>query len=112
MTKTGRTLGEYLDMGAAGVVALCHFIDKLDADSALVYEVQGTEAREWSSRIKTNSILADVFDAVRLFNFSFAKDGKTPPPYPRPWGEDKTERFGKDPIPIDDFDDWWNGGTT
>ena len=96
-------------MGAAGKVALCHFLRHLDQDSALAHEIDGSGARAWSSRIKTNSLLADLFDSIRLFNFSFAEKGSTQPkPYPRPWAEDNTERFGKDPIPIADFDDWWN----
>lgn len=99
-----------MDMGAAGKVALCHFVGQLEEDSALLHEMDGHGGRHWSSRMKTNGLLADLFDAIRQFNYSFAKEGTAQPkPYPRPWAEDKTERFGKDPIPIEDFDDWWNG---
>lgn len=59
-------------------------------------------------------MLADVYDAISALDFMFAKahgskSGKRPEPYPRPW-RNKGERFGKDPIPVSDFNDWYYGG--
>lgn len=109
MTKTGRTLGEYIDMGAAGTVALCHFLTSLDLDARTAYETAELDAAEWSDTLKTNALLADIYDAIRLFNYSFAgKKAKEPKPYPRPWAENKSQKYGKDAIPILDFEDWWN----
>ena len=99
-----------MDMGAAGTVALCHFIDKLGTDSALAHEISGHDTRDWSERLRTNSLLADLFDAVQLFQYGFAEKGSPKPkPYPRPWTEDKAEKYGKDPIPIREFNNWWSG---
>ena len=39
MTRTGRTLEEYMDMGAAGKVALISFIENLPIDSALDHAI-------------------------------------------------------------------------
>jgi hypothetical protein len=34
---------------------------------------------------------------------------RQPKPYPRPWAKGQGERrIGKDPIPIADFDKWWD----
>ena len=112
MTRTGRTLGEYLDMGAAGKVALVHFIDQLDADSALAREGANMNAREWGSTFKTNAILADVFDALQFFNYNYIQGNsktkpKKPKPYPRPWLKGEVQKFGRDPVRIQDFWNWW-----
>lgn len=56
-------------------------------------------------------ILADIFDAIRMFNYSFAKHGeKEPRPYTRPWAKDNAQRIGRDAIPISEFNDWYYGG--
>lgn len=64
---------------------------------------------EWDSRIKQNMILADIFDAVRIFNYSFAKKGEKPKPYKRPWAN-SSQRIGSGAIPIAEFNDWYYGG--
>lgn len=103
MTRTGRTLAEYMTMGAAGMVALLSFIRYLPPDAALARELNPKDdAWVWSTPTKTNAILADIFDVFVLAN---SKKGKKPKPYPRPT---KQEHIGRDAIPIKDFWDWWN----
>lgn len=103
MTRTGRTLGEYLDMGAAGVVALISFINYLPPDAALRQSLNpADEYAEWYSTKKTNAILADIFD---LYVHAHSKKGATVKPYPRPVGK---KSVGKGAIPISEFWSWWN----
>lgn len=115
MTRTGRTLREYLDMGAAGMVALCHFVRHLPADSVTISTVSGYEyLPQWASTLKTNAMLADIYDGISALRYTITasrskKKPKKPKPYPRPWVEDKgTRKIGKDPIPVKDFWSWWD----
>ena len=104
MTRTGRTLTEYLSMGAAGIVALISFITYLPSDSELMREMHPkNEFAEWNTQIKTNAILADMFDA---FVSAHTKKGVQPKRYPRP---KQNRSIGKDPIPVSQFWDWWHG---
>lgn len=69
----------------------------------------------WSSGFRLADILADVFDELQaiqgtVVNAHSKKKARRFKPYPRPWLKPKTQHFGKDPIPIKDFDDWWEGG--
>ena len=102
MTRTGRTLEEYMDMGAAGKVALISFIQNLPQDSALNRSQNPKdEFGEWYSTVKTNAILADLFDAFVAAN---SKKGRQAKPYPRPR---ERRGIGKGAIPISEFWDWW-----
>lgn len=104
MTRTGRTLEEYMEMGAAGKVALVSFIQNLPVDSALQRSMNPKdEYGPWHSLAKTNAILADIYDAYAAVN---ARKGHSPKPYPRP---QKKQGVGKGAIPISEFWDWWNG---
>ena len=111
-TRTGHTLGDYIDKGAAGMVALVHFVKHLTPDSALVQETGGLDAAEWASTFKTNAMLADVYDAIAWLNYSFIAANskhkpKKPKPYPRPWLKGETQKFGKEPVKISEFWNWW-----
>lgn len=102
MTRTGRILSEYMEMGAAGMVALLSFINYLPEDSALRFEMDPkSESREWFTTLKTNKILADLFDAFVAAN---TKKGRKAKEYPRP---KKNKHIGKGAIPISQFWDWW-----
>ena len=69
MTRTGRTLSEYMDMGAAGKVALLSFINYLPPDSRLREAMDPhDEMAEWFTTKKTNIILADLFDVFVASN--------------------------------------------
>ena len=105
MTRTGRTLSEYINMGAAGMVALLSFINYLPMDSRLRSAMDPQdEVGEWSTVKKTNIILADLFD---VFVSANTKKGHKAKQYPRP---KQKKRIGSGAIPISEFWDWWNGG--
>ena len=105
MTRTGRTLSEYINMGAAGMVALLSFINYLPPDSQLRQTMDPQdEVGEWSTVKKTNIILADIFD---VFVSANTKKGHKAKQYPRP---KQKKRIGSGAIPISEFWDWWNGG--
>lgn len=82
-------------------------------DSA-TYRALKPEETRFASRLQTNAILADVFDAIATFAALFAKahggKGKAPAPYPRPWAKADEQKIGSEPIPIKDFDNWYYGG--
>lgn len=99
-------------MGAAGIVALVHFVKHLGADSALAAAYGAVDAHDWTTTLKTNVLLADVYDALTWFNYTYVASGskhkpKKPKPYPRPWVKGEVQKFGREPIPIKDFDNWW-----
>lgn len=105
MTRTGRTLTEYMDMGSAGIVALLSFIKYLPPDSAMRSEMDPKdEYGEWYTTRKTNIILADLFDVFVAAN---TKKGRKAKEYPRP---KQHRNIGKGAIPISEFWDWWNQG--
>lgn len=56
----------------------------------------------------TDYLLAIIADHLAMANWQ--RQGKRgvpkPRPIPRP-GDNRTERFGSDPIAIAEFDDWW-----
>lgn len=95
--------------------ALRSFVAHLDASSALVREIH-PDAAEWRGTESVQSILADIYDAIAGFQWSFAaahrEHGKPrkPKPYPRPGQKRKGASVGRDPIPISEFDEWWDGG--
>ena len=104
MTRTGHTLTEYMNMGAAGRLALISFIRNLPPDSALYKaEHPKDEFGDWYLTAKTNLILADLFDLVVAAN---SKKGQKRKPYPRP---KKRQAIGKGAIPVSKFWDWWKG---
>lgn len=117
MSITGRTLHEYMQMGGEGVIALSHFAACLPLDSATICAESGHDMQaEWSNRMKTNAILADLYDLLGAFVHIYKQSksrkrgggGKKPERYPRPWLRSKTKKFGKDPIPVRRFWNWWN----
>lgn len=106
MTMTGRTLAEYAEMGADGRIALAAFIRYLPPDSVLYREMHPKdELPKWATTLKTNEILADLFD---LYAFTKRKKGRKPKPYPRPNREGRS--IGKGAIPVRDFESWWKSG--
>ena len=107
ITRTGRTLNELMNMGAAGKVALISFIQYLPPDAALWREQNPKdETADWYTTMKTNAILADIFD---IFVAVHTKKGTKPAEYPRP---KRKRTIGKDPVPVSKFWDWWDKGET
>ena len=93
-----------MNMGAAGMVALVSFLENLPVDSALTRSMDPKdEYGQWHQRVKTNAILADIYDVLVAVN---TKKGRTPKPYPRP---QEHRSIGRGAIPISEFWDWWNG---
>ena len=89
---------------------LVNFSKHLPASSATM-RAKNEDMAVWDSNIKQSMILADIFDAIRMFNFSFAKHGeKEPKPYTRPWAKESAKRIGSAPIPIEEFNDWYYRG--
>ena len=102
MTRTGRTLDDYMNEGAVGKIALISFVQNLPIDSALYRDMNPSdEFGIWHTTAKTNAILADMYDAFVAVN---TKKGRTPKPYPRP---EEHRTIGKAAIPISEFWDWW-----
>ena len=108
MTMTGRTLCEYGAMGAGGMLALVAFVRHLPPDSATWRAANpDDEHGTWCTTLKTNAILADIFD---VFATVHSKKGRTPKPYPRPRDRENEKKIGKGAIPIGEFMDWWESG--
>lgn len=55
-------------------------------------------------------LLAAVVDAVQIGNWQRAGKKSLPKPKPvqRPGSKGKTKTIGSDPIPISQFNDWWD----
>ena len=105
--------------GKVGWDAALSIIACLPPDSALFAETH-PELSAWYSRAKTNSILADIYDAVAAMDWHYClantpkgrRKPQKPRPYPRPGAkqDDDAVRIGRGAIPIKDFDSWWSGG--
>lgn len=86
--------------------ALLSFIENLGAESAVVRELD-SDVYEWSTRLKTNMILADLYDMLAMINANLVAVGshqrtKTPKPYPRP-KQDRGTKYGKEPVKIEEL---------
>ena len=119
MTRTGRSTAEWAALGATGIVALAHFVKQLDISSRTYAEMHDSAwLSGWSMRIKTNALLADLFDAVNALRYAYVasvskRKPDKPKPYPRPWHKSRdkgTKHYGRDGIPIKDFKKWWSDG--
>ena len=110
LTETGYELN---DVGRAlSWGALKSFLSTVKLGSALSGEIR-PEMTEWSTVVKTNAILADIFDQLSLLNTKLSilitrKRGRKPEPYPRPWAskQRRTHRYGDGAIPIDELREW------
>lgn len=101
--------------GALSWGALLHFVSYLPRTSALSQEMRPLDDTErWMRGEGTAAILADIFDAIRVLDVEVMAKGsrrkpRQPKPYPRPWAKGKGEKhIGSDPIPIAQFDSWWD----
>ncbi len=115
MTRTGRTLDEYLAMGAPGIGALVHFVEHLGPDSALsrADDERGRFPEPYTATLATNVLLSDIFDAVMAVNRSIYQARtkrriKKVKPTKRPWSDNAAKRIGSKAIPMDEFDEWWD----
>ena len=117
MTRTRWTLRDWED-GRLDSRSLTRFVLGLGYDSAY-YRARHPEDKgsiAWIDGSAECALLAELIDTVRASAnaLAYKGTGKRPPsldPYPRPWSKDeRTRRYGRDPIPIRDFDRWYYGG--
>ena len=91
--------------------ALDSFLKNITVESAL-YREQEPESAAWVSSLKTNAILADIFDMLANINANLVaigshKPAKQPKAYPRPWKQDKNEKqIGSGGLPPDQLRAW------
>lgn len=108
MTKTGHNLediGSTLSWGALGA-----FLHKLDIDSETAKELD-PDLSAWAGTIKTNAILADIYDMLAMINANLCalgsgKRAKKPESYKRP-GDERKQRIGKNALPPDELREWF-----
>ena len=114
MTRTPYSLEDL--GGALSWGALRSFIYHLGTDSALARDLG--KATGWESTLKTNAILADIYDLLQVINsnlVNFASRGKTKKkikPYPRPGKGDDNKRIGKGAITLDAMREFIRGRTS
>lgn len=101
--------------GALPYGTLLHFVQYMPRTSALSRELRPVDETErWADGEATAAILADLYDLVHQMNNNLAARGsgrraRTAKPYPRPWRKGEGEKVvGRDPIPVADFEAWWN----
>ena len=110
LTKTGFTCDDI--GGALSWGALLSFIKNVGPDSALGREIGNTNG--WETRIKTNAILADIYDLLQVINRNIvAAHSKKPvkekiKPYPRPGQDENKRKIGKGAMPVADLREWIN----
>lgn len=117
ITRAHLTLSDFPDR--VGWDALYHFVRYLPADSALVSEMK-PDIAGWQNGTRMPIIVADLYDLVSMWRYEWEcsvtpknrRKPKKPKPYPRPGADPHAgeRHFGKDPIPVSDFDAWWKGG--
>ena len=107
MTRTGYQLDDL--GGSLTWGALSSFIGNLRTDSALARDLG--KSTGWEDTLKTNEILADIYDMLQVINANIVRLGRGKhrkiKPYPRPGQEEKTERkIGKGAMPLSKLREW------
>ena len=95
-------IGCALSWGALGA-----FIKYLPPDSAVIRETHPEES-SWATTIKTNSILADIFDVLSAINANLSALGSGKParrvkPYPRPGKTEENSQHIGTAVPISEI---------
>lgn len=117
MTRTRWTLRDWED-GRLDGRSLARFVEGCGPESAF-YRASHPDDKgsiAWYDGTAACALIAELIDTVRASAnaLAYKGTGKRPPrmePYPRPWRKDTQARhFGRDPIPIRDFNDWYYGG--
>lgn len=97
--------------GALSWGALNDFIKKSGPESALVSEIYPEQAK-WASIVKTNEILADLYDLIAYLRSELVyglsgKKSKKPVLYKRPGREDDKKRhIGRNALPVSELEEW------
>ena len=89
--------------------AFSAFIKHPDPDSALYREIH-PEIGDWGTVLRTNVILADIYDCLAQINLNMIggfnhKKGRQADKYPRPWMKKKEKKIGK-PMKRDALHKW------
>ena len=86
----------------------------LPTDTATMRELH-PEYAEWNTTLKTNALLADIFDVLSMIGSILAalqvprRTVKEPKPYPRPGQKPKDQQhFGRGALPPDKLREWFN----
>lgn len=112
LTLTGH---ELKDVGASlSWEALAAFLHNEATGSALIREVD-PEYHLWSTSLKTNGILADIYDKLAqiesiLVAIGTGQKSKPIKPYPRPGMEEEkgsTRRIGRGAMPAAKLEEWF-----
>jgi hypothetical protein len=97
--------------GSLSMGAFSSFLKNQSFDSAL-WRSTHPDLAEWTSTLKTNLILADIYDLLAQINsnmvggFSHKKPSKAKP-YPRSWlKKTKEKKFGKGALPKNKLREW------
>lgn len=99
-------VGSSLSLGA-----LSSFVKNLSYDSALWRSTHEEDTVLWSTTLKTNALLADIYDMLAQLNanmcggFSHKKASKVKP-LARPWIKDKKKIGGKGALPKQKLREW------
>ena len=100
------------DVGASlSWEALSAFLLHLSPESATAAELRPALS-EWSTRLKTNVLLADLYDLGQNINANLVamiehRKAKKFRPYPRPWAKkDGEKHFGRGALPTTELHEW------
>jgi hypothetical protein len=106
MTRTAYCLN---DLGGALTWGALHsFITNIGTDSALARDMG--KQTGWENTLKTNALLADIYDLLQVINNNLCHSKKKIKPYPRPGkGDDKKRKIGKGAITLDAMRDFIRG---
>lgn len=87
------------------------FLHNLGPESAL-WRSTHPEMKDWSSPLRTNIILADIYDLLSSINANLCggfsrKKPQHIKPYPRPWEtKTKEKKIGSGALPKNELHDW------
>ncbi|MBP5411358.1 MAG: hypothetical protein J6Y26_05585, partial [Lachnospiraceae bacterium] len=109
LIKTGHSLddiGRSLSWGALGA-----FLRHLDPDSETALELE-PDLVKWAGRMKTNALLADIYDMLAMINANICamgtgKKATKPKKYPRPNDSEK-KTIGKKGLPPEELRAWFD----
>lgn len=106
MTRTSYQLDDV--GGALSWSALNSFIHGLKTDSALARDLG--KSTGWEDTLKTNMILADIYDLLQVINLNLSMMGggkkRNIKPYPRPGKDEDKKRLGKGAMPLQALKEW------
>ena len=97
--------------GAISWHSLKAYLEHLPYDSALMRSLNAEQA-EWATRVKTNAILADIFDMLAIINANLCgigsgKKPKQPKPYPRPGKKEEQQTIGKGAVTQQELEEFF-----